>query len=463
MPWNSTDFMCGPWEADIVNPILYDFEGASNGFSCCPQDETRHKGVSELVSAPKYKDFPPWNSTSQTTRHKYSLQRPSGMNQIASQQVAKEEQAAKALAILSHSGPESGQGLRALDCCKPCYQPCSTDEITPCWSKIEEPCYDSNCSEVCELDGESIICNEPHSDDFWCNFPECDYRTPSEERLSNHLVLEHQRNIESQWSDCQQSASALSASHPGLHHSHHSDGCINPSLLHAPGCSQSHAPFTECIIPDNLTTRYPPFKDSDHHRFCPSDFLSYHPRMQTPTQQRQSQNSLEQPIVSANSSVNLISYSDDVSREDSSSITPTDHSISPHTSSVSESFDWSLEFESTTPKNLPKKFVCCWMMGGPMSLCLCAFASPWELQAHVEDNHLAACGDQLHGDRASCSLCLWRGCPAASSQKKWRQLQHLKDHIRTHTKRKWKPQCTCYGLIGPRQSISMQRMRKVVL
>jgi hypothetical protein len=356
-------------------------------------------------------------------------------------------QAAQALQDLLHSGAEDAASSLTASCCLPCDQQCNVKETTDCYWVEEEPCYDQSCSQICEFDGMDTLCSENHPaiEELLrsCAHDDCNFNAASETALLQHCTDIHSCTADSSWQCRERLAPVPFPSDKNVYldrnfgtparltrnHDHFfADGCINPAVLHEPGCSKRHAKTAACVP---ASTRSQPVSNKLYQHSGPSSSYSSHQHLFDPTNHNhistghfQSNHKIKKEINQA--------FSEHTSRETSLSIAPAEHSINSHDIQplplrVNELFEGS---------PTPEIFKCEWIAEGCSKTCGCTFGSAFELQAHVEDNHLIL-PEESSQKKISNPICQWQGCQYRQIQKKWRQVQHLKDHIRTHTKRKF--------------------------
>ena len=349
------------------------------------------------------------------------------------------EQAAKALTSLSHSPTKGFDADDFLDCCQPCDQQCDPNEIFPCFSVDTVPCYDSTCSQTCELDGLNTLCNDIHTDGMegilCCLHQGCTFQTLSEAELLHHCTIAHACGARTQWECRHQNFTETNTMQGHVHNEHCRDEFINPLLLHPDGClkkptipSHYHTHRHQEVPSSHFQTFHTSFHSNpsssssacchipDKEGTCMHD----HGILHTGKSERSRKSFDHGSVVS--------------SRKTSISTPPSDWTCtSPVSSARSEPFGAVLD-----DRGGPRKvYSCCWIPEQSTTPCSLTFNSPLELQTHIEDFHLASCENLPVQQKAEQLICHWKGCPFAQTKKKWRQVQHLKDHLRTHTKREF--------------------------
>ena len=349
------------------------------------------------------------------------------------------EQAAQALASLSHSPTKTFEGDDSLGCCQPCDQQCDPDDIFPCFSVDTAPCYDSNCSYTCELDGFNTLCNDSHTDEtegiLCCLHQGCTFQTSSEAELLHHCTIAHACGARTHWECRQQSFPDMNAMSGHVHNEHCRDEFINPLLLHPDGCSKKpafpahhHTHHHQESFPSSHM-RNP--HDSFHRDpFSGSSFCCHVPEKKGTCMH---DNGIPHVRKVKHSHKSFDHVSKASSRNASTSTPPSDWTCtSPISSARSEPVDAVLDSRG----GAKTVHSCCWIHEQSSAVCSLTFNTPLELQTHIEEIHLASSENLPTQQKGEQLICRWKGCPFAQTKKRWRQVQHLKDHLRTHTKRK---------------------------
>ena len=348
------------------------------------------------------------------------------------------EQAAQALTSLSHPPIKNFETDDFLDCCQPCDQQCNPDEIFQCFSVDTVPCYDEKCSQTCELDGVNTLCNDSHLDGMvgilCCLHEGCTFQTLSEAELLHHCTIAHACGAKTHWECRNHTIPEPGALHGHVHNEHCRDEFINPLLLHPDGCSKKPAVPPHYHVHDH---HHPPLQrfhdshagfhfDSSHNSkaYCrgPERNASYlQDEMRHIGRTQSGLNSLREESRTSSRHTSLSMASPDL------------NCTSPISSARSEHFETISDGQS----GVQQVYTCSWIPEKATAPCSLTFNTAFELQIHVEESHLALHEYTAMSKKAEQLMCRWNGCTFAQTKKKWRQVQHLKDHLRTHTKREF--------------------------
>lgn len=286
-----------------------------------------------------------------------------------------------------------------------CVEECDPGSIYDCATFDINPCYDPACPDRCEVDGVDMTCEKPHSlnidtspavpsdsdRDSWAA------STPQEQFSAGFISKE----FNSPWQLC-------------FHEEHMHTGCVNPldvikrtdlPVITAANCccnDPEHKPD-----PENVIRRRRSHESRQKHKIIRRRTISHQKQLSNAASQEHQYSSAE--------------------HSRSSSITFGMLSISPISSLSDFQQDQSM-FQST-----PIIHMCQWLNSGTSLLCGIRFESTATLQAHVENDHILSIRVSKHKKDRLEHCCHWSTCDAAISGKPFRQVQHLKDHIRTHT------------------------------
>ena len=349
------------------------------------------------------------------------------------------QQAAQALTALAQ--PSTGRNFASdefPDCCQPCDQQCNPEDIFQCFSVDTVPCYDTRCSQTCEFDGVNTLCHDTHleglNDIHYCLHEGCSFQSLSEAELLHHCTIAHACGARTHWECRNQTLGGSNLFQSHVHNEHcRDDEFINPLLLHPDGCSR-RSTLPSHSHPRNDTSGYGAAICSDLHphsqhngrttskRCCsPAD----HNNSSLPKKVRRTMQKKKAPTL-------LKHTSNCASHEPSASTTPTELTASSPTMSV---YEEALGLGRSLDLTLNQVFSCSWVCEESSEPCSVLFDTALELQTHVEESHLTDNDQQNNLRKGEKIVCRWQGCPFAENKKRWRQVQHLKDHVRTHTKR----------------------------
>ena len=362
------------------------------------------------------------------------------------------QQAAQALTVLAQ--PPSSRDFHTdnfPDCCQPCDQQCDPDDIFPCFTIDSVPCYDTRCSQTCELDGVNTLCNDAHTEGvkqtLCCLHEGCTFQTYDEAELLHHCTLAHACGGRTHW-ECRNHTASGSSLHQSHVHNEHcrDDEFINPLLLHPDGCSRKsampphphmHTSIKLCNHGKHHGHGFDIQSHSPPHlkRYCNfSDHQGHH--------DIHASNVTRRTKKAKGKLGHIDRVPSNSSQEFSETTSPTELSVaSPLNSTCFESIGAVSDADFTADQT----FTCCWVADEAVGPCLATFNTAFELQTHVEEFHLASKEQQTGSKKGGSIICRWQDCPYAQSRKSWRQVQHLKDHLRTHTKRE-SMKTGCYNM-----------------
>ena len=349
------------------------------------------------------------------------------------------EQAAQALTALSHPPNKLFEDDSYPDCCQPCDQPCNSEDIFECFSVDAAPCYDERCTQRCEWDGADTLCNDSHteeiSDILCCLHAGCVYKTTSEAELLHHCTVAHACGGRTHW-DCrtQTPFGPFPSTSNHVHNQYCRDEFINPLLLHPDGCSKKPSFSTDhfgCgdFHPHIILTHFgtaPSFEEEHHNSSrlcCPAP--SHHPSFASHV------TNSHQANIPGSCFMPHVHLSNPSLHGRRASLAPSGMACTSPTSTNPDFLDSMTECSSPSAQT----YVCNWLGKETKLPCSFVFMTSLELQSHIEEFHLRLDEQIAASNKEDSLVCCWKGCSFAQTKKKWRQAQHLKDHLRTHTKR----------------------------
>lgn len=349
-------------------------------------------------------------------------------------------QAAQALTSLSHSPFGTFEHDGSVDCCRPCDRQCDPNEIFECFSIDTEPCYDANCEQTCEFDGVNTLCNDTHlnnvNDILCCLHEGCSFRAFSEQELLHHCTITHACGGRTQRECRNQFIPSSNWVQTHVHNEHCKDGFINPLLLHPDGCSSKSFSLGEHQTYNNHNFSYPSQNEEIYGELQEIASFGQKPCCHDPNRTGPCIQDGLRHVEKARVGAKQIGQASKASSPETFTATASSEVTCPSpTSSTNLNGLDKLVNNSSSAGQI---FACCWISeqgsSGPCSL---AFKSALELQTHIEDSHLALSECPSNSRNGERIICRWQGCPFAQTKKRWRQVQHLKDHVRTHSKREW--------------------------
>ena len=324
-----------------------------------------------------------------------------------SSELPQDAQAANVLTQLAQAQPGN---LFAIDVCNQhpaCIQPCDPRLIYDCVTFETIPCYNTACPPRCEVDGVDMTCERPHSfvDAAVPIFttsnqgPESRPASIPQEPFSGSFSSDESNRL---WQPC-------------FHAEHLYTGCVNPlDVIKRNDISLAIAPDCCCNDPE--------------HKPDPEDVIQrrkdHGPRQKRKAMRRRT-NSSQMQLPNILTAQEYQPSSAEHSRR--SSLTFGMPSISP-VSSVP-----SFQKLSPLPQPIQPIHICQWIESRTGEACAIGFDSTATLQAHIESDHILSIRANRYRGNKLEHRCHWSICEAAINGKPFRQVQHLKDHIRTHT------------------------------
>lgn len=379
--------------------------------------------------------------------------------------------------LFEYESTDLGFDPSAFDLCdlgQACDQQCDPSSVVPCTSVDANPCFDPTCSPRCEVDGMDTICYENHDATGSLQSPQgyqFDSNTSVNCRQDPARSSAHAQPLPNinRFTSVNSAGNTDMARSSGLtacfHPEHAGTGCINPQLLSLRSTGDPGILFADpnsCCCDD--PTHIPSLQDAvpmgrqRQRNTIRRERKNMHraearvPSSNTPdtsTGHSRLSNEQEQAARLMNQSVSL-PFHQHVSTQLSESVAaslyrtqmigcstfkqPFQPAFMPQSGSSQTS---SLVYTPSTDSSLSPSLnpQCRWISKETGNPCGMSWNSAAELQAHIEQTHLPQRRRSGNTERLPI-VCCWEHCEHAGSEKPFRQNQHLKDHIRTHTQRK---------------------------
>ena len=379
-----------------------------------------------------------------------------------------------------------------------CAQQCDPSSVVPCTSVDANPCFDPTCSPLCELDGLDTTCYENHeatSSQHNLQGYQCGENTVAYvgQKLARNFVSTQQVPASSFVStqdlpNINRPTFINSAGHPDnvdsnelaacFHPEHAGTGCINPQLLGRKSTGISSYTFehpSDCCCEDpahvpNLQDaafdvperrerstmrretkkkhRFDARAASSNSRFAHMELSPLNNSLSTPPAGLftggASVPSHQQVSMQPGNSPADPFYSGFLAQvQQSGYAQPYGPMFTPPQSSDAQTPSPMHHYQpGFTPETDPFEMLstamsvqCRWICKETGTICGKTCSSAANLQGHIEQAHLPQRRRSGSAQRLPI-LCCWENCEHAVNEKAFRQNQHLKDHIRTHTHRK---------------------------